>query len=108
MFARPRFQPCYAVKTIEPDQVFFLSERETVCLSDRFIYSVASLIDGDRTSDEIIEAIQWTILQKEDSSQDGSTFFQSVLDVSIKAQAALSGGDLSEENRFRTSQGQHL
>ena len=89
MLDRPRFKPCYSVKTIEPDQVFFLSERETICLSDRFIYLVASLIDGDRSSDEIVEAIQWKLLPKIQPAQNNSTLFQSILDVSIKAQAAL-------------------
>ncbi|MDJ0596625.1 MAG: hypothetical protein QNJ72_42765 [Pleurocapsa sp. MO_226.B13] len=53
MFDKPQFNPCYSVETIEPDKVFFLSETETVCLSDRFSYLVASLIDGDRSRDEI-------------------------------------------------------
>ncbi len=89
MFDKPQFNPCYSVETIEPDKVFFLSERETVCLSDRFSYLVASLIDGDRNSDEIIEAIQVQLLEKKQPSQDSSTLFKEVFDVSIKAQAAL-------------------
>ena len=89
MLDRPCFKPCYSVATIEPDKVFLISEREKICLSDRFSYLVASLIDGDRSSDEIIEAIQWTMLQEQQSSTDNATLFQSVLDVSIKAQAAL-------------------
>jgi len=89
MLNQPRFQPCYSVTTIEPDKVFILSERETICLSDRFLYLVSSLIDGNRSSDEIIETIQWQLLQEKQSEQDNSNFFQEVLDVSIKAQAAL-------------------
>ncbi|MBW4620757.1 MAG: TOMM precursor leader peptide-binding protein [Cyanosarcina radialis HA8281-LM2] len=89
MLERPHFKPCYSVSTVAPDQVFLLSERETVCLSDRFLYLVASLIDGDRTSDEIIDAIQVKLLPKQQTPQDISTFFQEALDVSIKAQAAL-------------------
>jgi len=89
MLDKPHFKSCYSITTIEPDQVFLLSERETVCLRDRFLYLVASLIDGQRSHDEIIEAIQWELLQKQQPIQDMSTFFQEVLDVSIKAQAAL-------------------
>ena len=88
MLDKPQFKPCYSVKTIEPDQVFLLSERETLCLSDRFLYLVASLIDGDRSSDEIIEAIQWKLLPQK-QAQDRSTLFQEILDISIKVQAAL-------------------
>jgi ribosomal protein S12 methylthiotransferase accessory factor len=102
MLKKPHFKSCYSIATIEPDQVFLLSERETVCLKDRFLYLVASLIDGQRSSDEIIESIQWKLLQKQQSSQDISTFFQEVLDVSIKAQAALfqmeREGYLEEQN----------
>ena len=89
MLNKPHFKPCYSVTTIEPDKVFVLSERETICLSDRFLYLVASLIDGNRSSDEIIEIIQWQLLQKKQTEQDSSNFFQEVLDISIKAQAAL-------------------
>ena len=88
MLNKLNFKPCYSVATIEPDQVFLLSERESVCLSDRFSYLVASLVDGDRNSDEIIEAIQYQMLQ-EQTSQASSTIFQQALDVSIKAQFAL-------------------
>ena len=102
MLDRPCFKPCYSVATIEPDKVFLISEREKVCLSDRFSYLVASLIDGQRSSDEIIEKIQWTMLQEQQSSTDKTALFQSVLDVSIKAQAALfqllKEGYLREQN----------
>ena len=89
MFHKPQFNPCYSVETVEPDKVFFLSERETVCLSDRFSYLVASLIDGDRNNDEIIDTIQKSLLQDPKSVRDTNTFFQEVLNVSIQAQYAL-------------------
>ena len=38
--------------------LFFLSEREAVWLSDRLSCSLAALIDGDRNNDEIIDTIQ--------------------------------------------------
>ena len=107
MLDKPYFKSCYSITTIEPDQVFLLSERETVCLRDRFLYLVASLIDGQRSNDEIIEAIQWELLQKQQPIQDMSTFFQEVLDVSIKAQAALfqmeRKGYLGTQNEFLPS-----
>lgn len=83
-----RFKSCYTVTIIEPDKVFILSERENICLSDRFSYLVASLIDGERSKDEIIEAIQIQLLPAE-CTQDKAALFQQVLDISIKAQAAL-------------------
>ncbi|NER79970.1 MAG: TOMM precursor leader peptide-binding protein, partial [Leptolyngbya sp. SIO1D8] len=89
MLDRPRFNPCYSVQTIEPDQVLIFSERESVCLNDRMTYLVASLIDGDRSSDDIIETIQWQMMPKEADLQDKVTLFQNVLNVSIQTQAVL-------------------
>ena len=89
MLEKPQFKSCYAVSTIAPDLVFLLSERDTVCLQDRWLYLVASLIDGDRTSDDIIDAIQLQVLEIERFNRDNASFFQMALDVSIKAQAAL-------------------
>ena len=89
MLEQPQFKSCYAVSIIEPDLVFLLSDRDTICLQDRFIYLVASLIDGDRRSDEIIDAIQLQMLETEQLNRDRANFFQVALDVSIQAQAAL-------------------
>jgi ribosomal protein S12 methylthiotransferase accessory factor len=89
MLHKPQFSPSYSVEIIEPDKVFFLSERETVCLSDRLSCSLAALIDGDRDNDEIIDTIQQSLLQDQKSVRDTNNFFQEVLNVSIKAQYAL-------------------
>lgn len=93
---QPQFDPRYSVETIEPDQVFFLSERKKAYLSDRLTCSLAALIDGDkpdgmaslRDNDELIDTIQQSLLQSK-SVRDPNTFFQDVLKVSIKAQYAL-------------------
>ena len=89
MLDRPQFNPCYSVQTIGPDQVLIFSERKSVCLNDRILYLVAALIDGDRSSDEIIEAIQWQTMPKKLGTQGNAALFQDVLNVSIQAQAAL-------------------
>ena len=100
----PRFKPCYSVVTTEPDNVFLLSERETVCLSDRVLFLVASLIDGDRTSDEIVETIQLNALESKSSisASNQAALFQDILNISIKAQAALfrleTDGYIEEKN----------
>ena len=106
MLNRPCFKSCYSITTIEPDQVFILSERAKICLSDRFLYLVASLVNGKRTSDEIIEAIQIQLLPQNATPED-PTLFQKVLDASIKAQAALfqleQQGYLVEKQELLTS-----
>lgn len=89
MQPKPQFNPCYSVETIETDNVFLLSEREKVWLSDRLSCSLAALSDGNRNIDEIIDTIQQSLLQAPKSLQSATTFFQEVLNVSIKAQYAL-------------------
>ncbi|MBR8833305.1 MAG: TOMM precursor leader peptide-binding protein [Stigonema ocellatum SAG 48.90 = DSM 106950] len=89
MLKKPHFKPCYSVEAIEQDLVFLLSEKEIAWLSDRLFYRLASLIDGDQNVDEIIEIIQLELLEDQKSFQGTTSFFQNVLDVSIKAQYAL-------------------
>ncbi len=93
MLDTPCFKACFSVELMAPDTVFLLSERGSVCLSDRFVYLVASLIDGTRSHDEIVDAVQWTVLEESQQVQgdalDRSALFQAALDVSLKAQAAL-------------------
>ncbi|MDZ8225111.1 TOMM precursor leader peptide-binding protein [Nostoc sp. ChiVER01] len=100
-----QFNPCYSVQTIETDNIFFLSEREKVWLNDHLSYTLATFIDGERNTDEIIDTIQQSLLQDPKSLQSATTFFQEVLDVSIKAQYALlqmqqKGYLIQEDNSF--------
>ncbi|MFN6561510.1 MAG: TOMM precursor leader peptide-binding protein [Nostoc sp. ChiSLP01] len=89
MLNKPIFKDCYVIEKIPPDKVFLLSERDTVLLSDRMYYLLTSLIDGHRHVDEIIELIQLELLPDKKLFSDGNSFFQNVLDISIKAQSAL-------------------
>ncbi|MBD2386446.1 TOMM precursor leader peptide-binding protein [Cylindrospermum sp. FACHB-282] len=90
MINKPQFQPAYSVETIEPDNLFLVSEREAICLQDRLSCRVASLLrDGHLSLDEIIDIIQLERLQEKEFSQETADFFQSLLDVSIKTQYAL-------------------
>ena len=84
-----KFNSCYSVQTIEADNIFFLSEREKVWLNDHLSHTLATFIDGKRNIDEIIDTIQQSLLQNPKSLQSATTFFQEVLNVSIKAQYAL-------------------
>jgi bacteriocin biosynthesis cyclodehydratase domain-containing protein len=88
MLNQPTFKPLYSVATIEPEQIFLLSERDTVLLSDRFSYRIAALLEQQSyTVEEILDIIQLELLQQ--ISPDKTEFFQSVLDVSVKTQYAL-------------------
>ncbi|MEH1901587.1 MAG: TOMM precursor leader peptide-binding protein [Nostoc sp.] len=108
MQPKPQFNPCYSVETVETDNVFLLSEREKIWLSDRLSCSLAAFIDGNRNIDEIIDTIQQSLLQDPKSLQSATTFFQEVLNVSIKAQYALlqmqqKGYLVEEDNSSLTS-----
>ncbi|NER03877.1 MAG: TOMM precursor leader peptide-binding protein [Okeania sp. SIO3C4] len=89
MLNRPSFNSAYLVETLEPDTVFFISERESVCLQDPLYYRLVRLIDGQRNVDEIIDILQLEILQDQELTQDNPNFFQEILNFSIKIQQAL-------------------
>ena len=105
---QPKFNPRYAVETIAPERVFFLSEREKGYLKDRLSYSLAALIDGDRNNDALIDSIQQSLLQNPQSAGNSPTFFQDLLNASIKAQYALLNmeqkGYIVEQNSIESSQ----
>ncbi|GAX34651.1 TOMM precursor leader peptide-binding protein [Nodularia sp. NIES-3585] len=88
MINKPHFKPCYSVETIEPDQVFLLSEREAVWLSDRLCCRVADLLRDRHSIDEIIDIMQLELLQQ-NPTPETADFFQNVLNLSIKTQSAL-------------------
>ena len=99
MLNQPCLNPAYIVETIEPDTVFFISERESICFQNPIYYNLVQLINSDRIKqgtahsyhniDEIIEILQLQILQNHEFSQESPDFFQKVLNFSIKIQKAL-------------------
>lgn len=91
MLNKPKFKLRYYVETVEPDQVFFVSERDGFWLSDRLHQQLAELIDGERTLEKILEEIQLYRLQEKESVQEQVAFFQDVLNATIQAQYALLG-----------------
>ncbi|MDY7005528.1 MAG: TOMM precursor leader peptide-binding protein [Cyanobacteriota bacterium] len=107
MLNQPDFNPAYLVETLEPDTVFFISERESVCLQDPLYYRLVQLIDGQRNVDEIIDILQLEILQDQELTQDNPNFFQEILNFSIKIQQALfqlnKQGYLLEKNELLPS-----
>ncbi|HLP89934.1 MAG TPA: TOMM precursor leader peptide-binding protein [Nostocaceae cyanobacterium] len=95
MFDQPFFKPSYSVEIIEPDQVFFLSEREKVWLSDgetpavgdRLSCRVAALIqDGVNDVDAILDIIQQEVLQ---TNPNTAELFNTLLNFSVKTQYNL-------------------
>ncbi|NEP57952.1 MAG: TOMM precursor leader peptide-binding protein [Symploca sp. SIO2G7] len=89
MLNQPYLNPAYLVETLAPDTVFFISERESVCLQDLLYYRLVQLIDGQRQVDEILDLLQLELLENQKSTQDISNFFQEILGFSIQIQQAL-------------------
>lgn len=85
MLHKPKFKPRYRVETVESAEVFFLSERDHFLLSDHLYQYLATLIDGQRTVEEILEAIQLHLLQE----QKSGILPQDIFNITIKAQSAL-------------------
>lgn len=83
------FKSCYGLETIAPETVFFVSERQTSWLNDRLSYRVATLIQNHHTADEIIAILQQDLLEEQQVDPESDDFFQVILDISIRVQAAL-------------------
>ena len=58
---RPKFKDKYHIEPVE-DAVFLLSERDTFVLEGQSLARVVPLIDGVRSSDEIVAAAWPTVL----------------------------------------------
>jgi ribosomal protein S12 methylthiotransferase accessory factor len=62
VFNQLDWNPAYSIETLEPNTVFFLSERESICFQEPLYYRLVRLIDGQRNLDEIIDILQFKIL----------------------------------------------
>ncbi|MBP0017716.1 MAG: TOMM precursor leader peptide-binding protein [Cyanobacteria bacterium SBLK] len=70
MIEKPRFKNCYQAEMIEEEGVLIFSERDSFLLSEEKIYQIlASLIDGNRTTQEIIEEAILNLLPEQTSLQ---------------------------------------
>lgn len=58
MLNKPNFKSNFRFETVESDNLFLLSERNSILLSGRLYQLLAPLIDGHRTVDEIVVLLQ--------------------------------------------------
>ena len=58
MFNQLDWNPAYSIETLEPNTVFFLSERESICFQEPLYYHLVRLINGQRNLDKIIDILQ--------------------------------------------------
>ncbi|HEY9673383.1 MAG TPA: TOMM precursor leader peptide-binding protein [Waterburya sp.] len=89
MLNKPKFKPRYHIEAVDTEELFLLSERDSLLLSDRLQQKLATLIDGNHTVEEIVEEIQLYLLQEKESSQEAIALFQDALNASLKAHYAL-------------------
>lgn len=57
MIGKPSFKSSYHVELAEPEGIFLLSEQSYFLLRGELYCRLASLIDGRRTADDIIEEL---------------------------------------------------
>ncbi|NET02611.1 MAG: TOMM precursor leader peptide-binding protein [Sphaerospermopsis sp. SIO1G1] len=89
MLNHPCLNPAYLIETLEPDTVFFISERESVYFQNPIYYRLVKLIDGKTNVDEITQILQLEFLQDQELNQDSANFFPAILDFSLKIQQTL-------------------
>ncbi|MEM9538514.1 MAG: TOMM precursor leader peptide-binding protein [Cyanobacteria bacterium P01_E01_bin.42] len=83
MIEKPRFKNCYQAETLEKEGVLIFSERDSFFLSEEKIYQVlASLIDGNRTTQEIVEETIFHLLPEQ-------TSLQAAMEMGAKVRYAL-------------------
>jgi ribosomal protein S12 methylthiotransferase accessory factor len=63
MLNQPCINPAYLVKTLEPDTVFFISERQSTTIQDPLYYRLVNAIDGECSVDQILDQLQLGLLQ---------------------------------------------
>ena len=71
LLKKPRFKKCYRAEAVDAG-VFIVSERGSFFLSEDPLYRISvPLIDGNRTTDEIIEEtiVNWTIVEGKSASE---------------------------------------
>ena len=61
MIATPVFRRIYAVRVVEEDGVYLLSEREPILLKGRIFTRLAPLLDGRHTVDAVTAALHGVV-----------------------------------------------
>lgn len=59
--ARPRFKHCFHVEVLEPEYVMLLTEDRVYALEGRAFKHLAPLLDGRRTPEELVEALEASV-----------------------------------------------
>jgi len=83
MLKKPKFKNCYRAETVDDEGVFIFSERDSFLLSEKHFYQLLTpLIDGNHTSDEIVDKMIINLLPEKFS-------FPGAVDIGAKVHYAL-------------------
>ncbi|HAC62420.1 MAG TPA: adenylate cyclase [Cyanothece sp. UBA12306] len=101
MLNQPRFKGCFRVEKVEPQTVFLLSERTSICLNDPIYLLLISLIDGHRTAESIVSEMLPFLLPKQPSFEDiiqaGTKAYYALGKMKLDSYLVESNEDLSPE-----------
>jgi bacteriocin biosynthesis cyclodehydratase domain-containing protein len=89
VFNQLDWNPAYSIETLEPNTVFFLSERESICFQEPLYYRLVRLIDGQRNLDEIIDILQLEFLQNQEINPNNPNLFAVIINYSLAIQKAI-------------------
>lgn len=70
MLNQPRFRRCFQIESLAPDALFLLSDKQSGLLLEPLQQVLAPLIDGQRSTDEIIDQVLPQLLPEDASMQD--------------------------------------
>lgn len=83
MLKKPRLKKCYRAEIVESEGVFIFSEGGSLLLSEEQIcQSIIHLMDGDRTTEEIISETIFNLLPEKPS-------FQAAMNIGVRVRSAL-------------------
>jgi oxazoline/thiazoline synthase len=58
MLSKPKLKSCIRVEMVSPDEVFLIGEQESIALKGTIYQSIFPLLNGNYTTDEILEYLQ--------------------------------------------------
>jgi oxazoline/thiazoline synthase len=70
MLHKPRFKSLYRIEIVEPEGVFFLSERQSFLLNDFSSELLSSLIDGNHNVEELIDKVVLKLVSEKKSDEE--------------------------------------
>lgn len=102
MIKKPKLKNCYRAETVDDDGVFIFSDRDDFLLSeDPFYQLLTPLIDGNHTTEEIVEEMTINFLSENFSFQEaveiGAKVYYALMEMENKGYIVESDEDLGTE-----------